>query len=42
MKVLVTSGAGFIGSAVCRHLVEESDDEIVVVDSFPMPQTPPR
>jgi dTDP-glucose 4,6-dehydratase len=34
MKVLVMGSAGFIGSAVCRYLTEESDDEIVVADSF--------
>ena len=31
MKVLVTGGAGFIGSAVCRHLVAEGD-AVVNVD----------
>ena len=32
MKILVTGGAGFIGSAVCRHLFEATDAEIVNVD----------
>ncbi|WP_075995598.1 dTDP-glucose 4,6-dehydratase [Salaquimonas pukyongi] len=32
MKVLVTGGAGFIGSAVCRHLVGTSGDFVVNVD----------
>ena len=33
MKVLVTGGAGFIGSHVCERLVERGD-EVVIVDSF--------
>lgn len=34
MKILVTGGAGFIGSAVCRHLVGELGHEIVNVDKL--------
>ncbi|MBO9709801.1 MAG: dTDP-glucose 4,6-dehydratase [Caulobacter sp.] len=34
MKVLVTGGAGFIGSAVCRLLIEESGDQVVNVDKL--------
>lgn len=33
MKVLVTGGAGFIGSHVCERLVARGD-EVVIVDSF--------
>lgn len=32
MKVLVTGGAGFIGSAVCRHLVNDCGYGVVNVD----------
>jgi dTDP-glucose 4,6-dehydratase len=34
MRVFVTGGAGFIGSAVCRHLLLERGDEIVVIDKL--------
>ena len=34
MKVLVTGGAGFIGSNFVRHLLANSDDEITIVDSL--------
>jgi dTDP-glucose 4,6-dehydratase len=34
MHVLVTGGAGFIGSAVCRHFVLNLGHEIVVVDKL--------
>lgn len=33
MKILVTGGAGFIGSAVAKRLVEEGN-EVVVIDNF--------
>lgn len=32
MKIIVTGGAGFIGSAVIRHIINNTQDEVVVVD----------
>ena len=34
MVVLVTGGAGFIGSAVVRQLVRETDDKVVNLDKL--------
>ena len=34
MRLLVTGGAGFIGSAVCRHLVRERGISVVNVDKL--------
>lgn len=34
MKILVTGGAGFIGSAVCRLLVGETGDKVVNLDKL--------
>src|SRR5664279_1400195 len=34
MRVLVTGGAGFIGSAVCRHFITDLNYEVVVVDKM--------
>jgi dTDP-glucose 4,6-dehydratase len=32
LKILVTGGCGFIGSAVCRRIIRETDAELVNVD----------
>lgn len=32
MKLLVTGGAGFIGSAVVRHVIQNTDNEVVNLD----------
>ena len=34
MRILVTGGAGFIGSAVCRFLIRETDAEVVNLDKL--------
>src|SRR3954465_4198578 len=34
MRVLVTGGAGFIGSAVCRHFIADLKHDVVVVDKL--------
>ncbi len=34
MKILVTGGAGFIGSAVIRHIISNTSDSVVNVDKL--------
>ena len=34
MKILVTGGAGFIGSAVCRLLIGETGDQVINIDKL--------
>lgn len=34
MKILVTGGAGFIGSAVIRHIIENTRDEVKNIDKL--------
>ena len=34
MKILVTGGAGFIGSAVIRHIINHTNNEVLNVDKL--------
>ena len=34
VKILITGGAGFIGSAVIRHIIENTQDFVVNVDKL--------
>jgi len=34
MKILITGGAGFIGSAVIRHIIHNMDDEVLNIDKL--------
>ncbi|MBB1449608.1 dTDP-glucose 4,6-dehydratase [Pseudoalteromonas sp. SG43-1] len=34
MKILVTGGAGFIGSAVIRHIINNTKDEVINIDKL--------
>lgn len=34
MKILITGGAGYIGSHVLKHLLRETIEEIIVLDNL--------
>tara|TARA_B100000242_G_C43047960_1_gene489275 strand:+ start:1053 stop:2117 length:1065 start_codon:yes stop_codon:yes gene_type:complete len=34
MKILITGGAGFIGSALVRHIINKSNDQVLCIDKL--------
>ena len=36
MRILVTERAGFIGSAVIRHLINDTDHQVMGLDKRPL------
>ena len=34
MRILITGGAGFIGSALIRHIMSETDHLVINIDKF--------
>jgi dTDP-glucose 4,6-dehydratase len=34
MKILITGGAGFIGSALARYIINETQDQILIIDNL--------
>lgn len=34
MRILVTGGSGFLGSHLCKYLVEKNNDEVICLDNF--------
>ena len=34
MKILVTGGAGFMGSAVIRHIIQNTNDSVINVNKL--------
>lgn len=34
MKILITGGAGFIGSALIRHIIDNTNDTVINVDKL--------
>ena len=34
MKIFVTGGAGFIGSILIKHIIENSNDEVINLDKL--------
>lgn len=39
-KILITGGAGFIGSALVRYIINETSDAVVVVDKLTLRRKP--
>lgn len=40
MKLFITGGAGFIGTAVIRHIINNTDDEVINIDTLTYAKQP--